>query len=128
MKKVAFAAIISLFAGYHSAQSQQMKAGNPVAQATIWKGTLVEFGCGSAQSEGHRTRNPTSYSAVTSFALVTGDGKCLPFDENSNQKISGLLKIEKDWSENIVKMKPTKVEVMGTQKGGTLSVEEIEIK
>jgi len=38
----------------------------------------------------------------------------------------GMLKIRKDWSENTVKIKPRKVEVVGTENGGEISVDEIQ--
>jgi hypothetical protein len=46
----------------------------------------------------------------------------------SNEKVLGLLKMDKDWSKNVVKIKPTKVEVVGTEDGGEISVDEIQIK
>jgi len=33
-----------------------------------------------------------------------------------------MLKVRKNWSENIVKIKPTKVEVVGTEYGGEIEV------
>jgi hypothetical protein len=45
---------------------------------------------------------------------------------DSNEKVSGLLKVRKDWRENTVKIKPTKVEVVGTEHGGEISVDEIQ--
>jgi hypothetical protein len=44
----------------------------------------------------------------------------------SNEKVSGVLKVRKDWSENTVKIKPTQVEVVGTEHGGKISVDEIQ--
>jgi hypothetical protein len=40
----------------------------------------------------------------------------------SNEKVSGMLKIRKNWSENTVKINPTKVEVVGTDHGGKCTV------
>jgi hypothetical protein len=37
-----------------------------------------------------------------------------------------MLKIRKDWSENTLKIKPTKVEVVGTEHGGEISVDEMQ--
>ena len=63
----------------------------------------------------------------TSYGLITADGKCIPFDVASNEKVSGMLKVRKNWSENTVKIEPTKVEVIGTKHGGEISVDEIQI-
>jgi hypothetical protein len=65
---------------------------------------------------------------MTSYGLITADGKCIPFDVDSNEKISGMLKVKTDWSENMAKIAPTKVEVLGTEQGGKISVEEIRMK
>ena len=54
---------------------------------------------------------------TTSFGLITADGRCIPFDVSSNEKVAGMLKIKQDWDENTVKIKPTKVEVVGTEVG-----------
>ncbi len=62
----------------------------------------------------------------TSYGLITTDGKCVPFDVGSNERVSGVLKTRKNWSENTVKIKPTKVEVVGTEHGGQISVDEIQ--
>jgi len=38
-----------------------------------------------------------------------------------------MLKVRQNWSENTVKIDPTKVEVVGTTHGGEISVDEIQI-
>src|SRR5262249_58702495 len=51
--------------------------------------------------------------ARTWFGLILRDGTCIPFDEDSNQKVEGILKAKTNWTKNTVKIKP-KVEVTGT--------------
>lgn len=130
MNKFVMSAVISLLGGYLWAQTQAGELQKPTT--TTWKGTLVDSGCGSPYSERHKTTSDSSsYPAVTSktsFALITADGKCLPFDLDSNEKVSGLLKIRTNWSENTVKIKPTKVDVVGAEHGGEISVDEIQIR
>lgn len=59
---------------------------------------------------------------------MTADGKCILFDVSSNEKVAGMLKITDDWDENTVSIMPTKVEVVGTDQGGKISIDEIEIR
>jgi hypothetical protein len=126
MNKFLTAAVIALVGGYLGAQTHEGELRKP--KTTTWKGTLVDSGCRSPHSERHKTTSDSSsYPVVTSYALITADGKCIPFDVDSNEKVSGMLKMKKDWSENIVKIKPTKVEVVGTEHGGEISVDEIQI-
>ena len=115
MRKFLAAAAIPLLAGCLWAQSQQTKAPKP--QTTGWEGTLIET-----------IGNSTSYPVTVSFVLVTEDGRRIPFDEDSNEKISGLLKVKTNWSENVVTIKPTRVTLIGTEKGGIISVEDIDFK
>ena len=112
MCKFVAAAAIPLLAGCLWAQSQQTKAPKP--QTTSWKGMLIQT-----------IGNSTSYPVTVSFVLLTEDGKRIPFDEDSNEKISGLLKVKTNWSVNVVKIKPTRVTLIGTEKGGIISVEDI---
>jgi hypothetical protein len=93
---------------------------------TTWKGTLVDSGCRSLQKTTSDSNPYPAGPSRTSYGLITADGKCIPFDVDSNEKVSGLLKVRKDWSENTVKIKPTKVEVVGTEHGGEISVDEIQ--
>jgi hypothetical protein len=129
MNKFVTAALIALVGGYLGAQTKEGELWKP--KTTTWKGTLVDSGCRSPHSEHHKTTSDSSsYPVVTStisYGLITADGKCMPFDVDSNEKVSGLLKMRKQWSENIVKIKPTKVEVVGTEHGGEISVDEIQI-
>jgi len=37
-----------------------------------------------------------------------------------------MLKMRKDWRENTVKMRPRRVEVVGTENGGKIAVDEIQ--
>lgn len=115
MNKFVSAAAIPLLAGCLWAQSQQTKAPKP--QTTIWTGMLVET-----------VGNSTSYPVTVSFVLKTDDGKRIPFDKDSNAKIEGALKVKTNWSQNVVKIKPTRVSVMGTEKGGVISIQSIEFK
>jgi hypothetical protein len=115
MSKFVAAMVIPLLAGCLWAQSQQTKAPKP--QTTSWKGMLIET-----------IGNSTSYPVTVSFVLITEDGRRIPFDEDSNEKISGLLKVKTNWSTNIEKIKPTRVTLMGTEKGGIISVEDIDFK
>jgi thiamine biosynthesis lipoprotein ApbE len=150
MKTVKVAAVISLFAGYLCAQAQQTDQFNIKTNETTWKGTLVDSACRSSHNDSQKSSrntnrytnttknlknqfasNSTSYPGTTStasYALITEDGKCIPFDLDSSEKVSGLLKIKKDWSENTVKINPTKVEVVGTENDNTIAVDEIRIK
>jgi len=59
---------------------------------------------------------------------MTADGTCIPLDVNSNEKVLGVLKVNRDWSANTVKIKPTKVEVTGIEVNGMISVDDIQIK
>ena len=130
MKKFVMSAVIALVGGYLWAQTQEGEP--PKTKTTTWKGTLVDSGCRSPHSERDKTiSDSNSYPAVTSttsYGLTTADGKCIPFDVGSNEKVSGMLKMGKNWSENIVKIKPTKVEIVGTEHGGEISVDEIQIR
>ena len=83
------------------------------------------LGMSSAQKTASDSNPYPAGPPRTSYGLITADGKCVPFDVGSNEKVSGVLKVRKNWSENTVKMKPTKVEVVGTEHGGQISVDEI---
>jgi len=129
MNKFVKATIIVLVGGALGAQTQ---GESPKSKATTWKGTLVDSGCRSPQSARQKTASDSSsypeVTSTTSFGLITEDGKCIPFDVGSSEKVSGLLKMKKNWSENIVKIKQTKVEVVGTEHDGEISVEEIQLR
>ncbi len=128
MTKFVTPLVIALVGGYLGAQTNEGEL-RKIA-STTWKGTLVDSGCRSPHSERYNsTSDSRSYSGTprVSYGLMTSDGKCIPFDLASNEKISGMLKINKDWSENTVKIKPTKVEVVGAEHGGEISVDEIQI-
>ena len=120
MKKFVMSAVIALVGGCLWAQGVI-----PKTKATTWKGTLVDSGCRSAQKTASDSNPYPAGPPRTSYGLITADGKCVPFDVGSNEKVSGVLKVRKNWSENTVKMKPTKVEVVGTEHGGQISVDEI---
>jgi hypothetical protein len=123
MKKFVAAAVVALVSGYLGAQTRP--------KATTWKGMLVDTGCRSSQSEHQKTGDLSSYPnayAKTAFGLITADGKCIPLDLSSNEKVAGMLKVKTDWSENTAKLKPTKVEVTGRVTGGKISVDDIQIK
>jgi hypothetical protein len=130
MNKFVEAGFIALVGGCLWAQIQQGEPRTP--NTKTWKGTLVDSGCRSSQSERNkRSSDSSSYpagAATTSHGLMTADGKCIPFDVGSNEKVSGLLKIKNDWSENVGKIKPTKVEVVGTEQDGKISVDEIQFR
>ncbi len=66
--------------------------------------------------------------AVVAFGLITADGKCIPFDVDRNEKIAGRLKMKTDWGEDTVRTNPARVEVVGSEQGGKISVDEIQIK
>ena len=122
MNKFVTSALIALVGGCLWAQG-----GIPKTKTTTWKGTLVESGCRSPQKTTSDSNPYPAGPSTTSYGLITTDGKCVPFDVGSNEKVSGMLKIRKDWSENTVKIKPTKVEVVGTEHGGEISVDEIQL-
>jgi hypothetical protein len=151
MKNIKVTAVISLFAGSLWAQAQQTDQFNINTKTTTWKGRLVDSACRSSHTNAQKSsrntnretnatknlknqfaNNATSYPGTTStawYGLITQDGKCIPFDQGSSEKVSGLLKIKKDWSQNTAKIKPTKVEVVGTvNNDNTIAVEEIKIK
>ena len=129
MNKFLTGAAIALVGGYLGAQTHEGELRKP--QTTTWKGTLVDSGCRSPHSKRQKTTSDSSsYPVVTptiSYGLITADGKCIPFDLDSNEKVSGMLKIKTAWSENIVKITPTNVEVVGTEHAGKISVDEIQI-
>lgn len=130
MNKVAIIGVIALVGGYLSAQTQQRDL--PTLKTRTWEGTLVASGCRSLQSEGNKTSGDSNtspvYAAKASYGLITADGTCIPFDVGSNEKVSGMFKIKTDWSANAVKIMPTKVEVVGTEEGGKISVDDIQIR
>lgn len=123
-------AVIALAGGCLWAQTQL--GDRRTLKNRSWEGTLVASGCRSSQAEGNKTISDSSpspvYPAATSYALITADGKCMPFDLGSSEKISGMLKMKTDWSANTVNLKPTKVEVIGTDQGGKISVDDIQIR
>ena len=121
MNKFIMPAVIALVGGCLWAQGV-----NPKTKNTTWKGTLVDSGCRSPQKTTSDSNPYPAGPSRTSYGLITTDGKCVPFDVGSNERVSGMLKIRKDWSENTVKIKPTKVEVVGTEHGGEISVDEIQ--
>ena len=130
MNKFLTTGAIAVVGGCLWAQTQQ---GEPrTLNARTWKGTLVESGCRSSESERNKTGGDSSpYPAstrTTSFGLMTADGKCILFDVSSNEKVAGMFKINDDWDENTVNIKATKVEVVGTEQGGKISIDEIEIR
>ena len=116
--------VIALVGGCLWAQTQQGLI--PKTKTTTWKGTLVDSGCRSQQKNTSDSNSYPAGPARTSYGLIIADGKCVPFDVGSNEKVMGMLKIRKDWSENTVKIKPRKVEVVGTENGGEISVDEIQ--
>ena len=130
MNKFVSSTVIVLVGGGLWAQTQQVEPRKP--DTTTWTGTLVDTGCRSPRSERQTAAsNSSSYSSTTSttsFALITADGKCIPFDVGSNEKVDGMFKIKTDWSENTVKIKPTKVDVVGTERNGQISVDEIQVR
>lgn len=121
--------VIALVGGCLWAQTQHGDL--RTLRTSSWEGTLVASGCRSPKSEGTTSSDSSLfpvYSTRTSYGLITADGKCIPFDLSSNEKVSGMLKIKTDWSENAVKIMPTKVEVVGTEEGGKISVDDIQIR
>jgi hypothetical protein len=150
MKTFTATAVISLFAGYLWAQVQQTDQLHIKTKTTTWKGTLVDSGCRSSDSNSQKSSrntnpdanttktlknqfasNSISYPGTTSnalYGLITEDGKCIPFDLGSSEKVSGLLKIKTDWSQNTVKIQGIRVEVVGTEHDNAIAVEEINIK
>ena len=121
MNKFVTSGLIALVGGCLWAQG-----GIPKTKTTTWKGTLIDSGCRSPQKTTSDSNPYPAGPSRTSYGLIATDGKCVPFDVGSNEKVSGMLKIRKDWSENTVKIKPTKVEVVGTEHGGEISVDEIQ--
>jgi hypothetical protein len=120
MKKFEMSAVIALVGTCLWAQGVI-----PKTKITTWKGTLIDSGCGSLQKATSDSNMYPAGPSRTSYGLITADGKCVPFDVGSNERVSGMLKVRKNWSENTVKIKPTKVEVVGTEHGGQISVDEI---
>jgi hypothetical protein len=124
MKRFVVGAVVVLFSGYLCAQ--------PKPKSTTWKGTLTDSGCPTSQSEAQKATGDLSSSrnayAKITYGLITADGKCIPLDVSSNEKVIGVLKARTDWSENTAMIKPTKVEVIGTQVGGKIAVDNIQIK
>lgn len=128
MYKFLVSAVIALVGGHLWAQTEG--GALPQSKTTTWKGTLVDSGCRSPHAVRDKTTSdsdsyPGSPSRI-SYGLITADGKCIPFDVGSNERVSGMLKVREDWSENIVKIKPTRVEVVGTEAGGQISIDEIQ--
>src|SRR6476619_2199622 len=91
MNRFVTSAVIALVGGCLWAQTPSVTP----KKTTTWKGTLVDSGCRSAQKN---TSDSDMYPAGpprTSYGLITTEGKCVPFDVGSNERVSGVLKTRK---------------------------------
>ena len=90
------------------------------ALADSWTGTLVDVMCKNKDLTSH-TRDCALMCARTGFGLVLSDGKFLKFDEAGNAKALAALKATR-------KQANLKAKVTGTEEGGVISVQSIEIQ
>jgi hypothetical protein len=57
--------------------------------------------------------------------MITPDGKYVRFDDAGNTRIEELVKSNKDWNDYLVKHKPVKVRVVGTENGDVVVIKQI---
>lgn len=84
------------------------------AQPDSWTGTLADAACKAATPEAACSVS----SSTQSYGIVSGDGKFMPFDASSNQKVNAELK---DATGN------PGIEVKGEMQGNELKVTEIRL-
>lgn len=64
------------------------RADPPAGQPQSWTGTLADAACKAATPEAACAVS----SSTRSYGITASDGKFVPFDETSNQKVSAQLK------------------------------------
>jgi len=88
--------------------------------AESYSGTVVDVMCRGKDLSSH-TRECALACSKSGYALVTGDGRFLKFDEAGNARALAALK-------KLTKEKDLKAKVLGALEGGVLKVESIEFE
>ena len=140
--KFATVAVLSIFVGCLSAQTDQAESKTTTTTTTVnLNGTLVDQGCYTTHSQQKETTSdPTSSTTTvttkevtecpvttttTSFGLLTSEGKMVRFDDASNTKVVEMMKSNKDWTDDIKGHKPVKVRVVAMPNGEVMVIKEI---
>jgi hypothetical protein len=140
--KFATVAVLSIFVGCLSAQTDQAESKTTTTTTTVnLNGTLVDQGCYTTHSQQKETTSdPTSSTTTvttkevtecpvttttTSFGLLTPEGKMIRFDDASNTKVVEMMKSNKDWTDDIKGHKPVKVRVVAMPNGEVMVIKEI---
>lgn len=114
MKLLLFTLILGLVAPFGGAAFGQ-SADPPAGQPESWTGTLADAACKATTPEAACSVS----SSTRSYGITASDGKFVPFDETSNQKVSTQLK---NASGN------PSVSVSGKMQGNKIKVSKIDLK
>ena len=104
-----------------------------VAFAADWTGTLLDSACPDRQQQpaqqqpGQLTASCTATMQTTAFALSVG-GKVYKFDTAGNAKAMAALKTRADRTVPGVQPSDITAKVEGSESGGTIKVEKIDIQ
>ena len=140
--KFATVAVLSIFVGCLSAQSDQAETKTTTTTTTVnLDGTLVDQGCYTTHTQHKETTTDQTSSkttvttkvvtdcpattTTTSFGLLTPEGKMVHFDDASNAKVVEMMKSNKDWTEDVKGQKPVKVRVVAMPNGDLMVIREI---
>jgi hypothetical protein len=142
MRKFAVVAAIPLLAGFLMAQQSETTTTTTTTKTNSWNGSLVDQNCytthfqqkdNNTDANGANTQTVTNKyttecpvtTTTTSFGMVTPDGKYVRFDDAGNTRIVEMVKSNHDWNDYIVKHKPVKVRVVGTENGDVVVIKQI---
>ena len=140
--KFASVAVLSIFVGCLSAQTDQAETKTTTTTTTVnLSGTLVDQGCYTTRTQqkettGDQTSSQTTVitkvvtecpvnTTTTSFGLLTPEGKMVRFDDASNTRVVEMMKSNRDWSDDIKGHKPVKVRVVAMPNGELMVIKEI---
>ena len=140
--KLATVAVLSIFVGCLSAQTDQAETKTTTTTTTVnLDGTLVDQGCYTTHSQqketsGDETSSKTTVTTkvvtecpatttTTSFGLLTPEGKMVRFDDASNTRVVEMMKSNKVWSNDIKGHKPVIVRVVAMPNGDLMVIKEI---
>ncbi len=140
--KFASIAVLSIFVGCLSAQSDQAETKTTTTTSTVnLDGTLVDQGCYTTHTQHKETTADQSSSkttvttkvvtdcpastTTTSFGLLTPEGKMVRFDDASNTKVVEMMKSNKDWTDDVKGHKPVKVRIVAMPNGDLMVIKEI---
>ncbi len=90
------------------------------ALGETWNGTLVDVMCKGRDLASH-TRECALKCSRSGYAVVTADGKFFKLDETGNAKALAALKASS-------KDKDLKARVTGTESGGVIQVESLDLE